>query len=141
VREAVISGIKGWKTKIVRRKAEKKGFYRHAASTMSQRYRKKLTAKTTWYKISKKKEDYVRDEEEEEEWREKCNRKQSQKPPDLTANEKRQVQLVPADSKEEMLDQNSKNKTKAVLFVPYTIGSTLVKRMKEAEEKLLSITA
>ena len=35
---------------------------------------------------------------------------------------------------------NDKNKAKAVLFVLYTIGSTLAKRMREAEEKLMGIT-
>ena len=34
----------------------------------------------------------------------------------------------------------SKNKTKAVLFVPYTNGSVLAKRLREAEENLLHST-
>jgi hypothetical protein len=53
-REAVVSGIRGWKTKIVRRAGENRGFYMHAASTLSSRYRKKLTAKTSWYKKTSK---------------------------------------------------------------------------------------
>ena len=70
-REAVVSGIKGWKAKVERRKKEKRSFYRPAASTLSLRYRKKLTAKTSWYKDKKKatQQEYEMDEEEREEWR------------------------------------------------------------------------
>ena len=45
-REAVVSGIRGWKSKIRRRKEEGQDFYRSATSTLSTRYKKKLTAKT-----------------------------------------------------------------------------------------------
>ena len=40
------------------------------------------------------------------------------------------------------MDKNKadKNKTKAVLFVPYTTGSILAKRLREAEENLLQST-
>ena len=40
----------------------------------------------------------------------------------------------------EEIDHNKKNKNKAVLFVPYTVGSILAKRLREAEENLLLST-
>ena len=48
-REAVVSGIRGLKSKIRRREEERKVFY-----TPASRFRKKLTAKTSWYKTNRK---------------------------------------------------------------------------------------
>ena len=44
-REAVVSGIRGLKSKIRRREEERKGFYTPATSTLASRYRNKLTSK------------------------------------------------------------------------------------------------
>ena len=67
-KEAIVSGIRGWKSKIRRREEEGKNFYRTAASTLSSRYKKKLTAKTNWYKgsgdMNTRKRKYEMDEEE-----------------------------------------------------------------------------
>jgi hypothetical protein len=68
---------------------------------------------------------------------EEAGPERAKKPPELTEQEQHQVQLVKAEKTDKM---NDKNKAKAVLFVPYTIGSTLAKRMREAEEKLMGIT-
>ena len=53
-REAVVSGIRGLKSKIRRREEEGKGFYTPSTSTLASRYRKTLTAKTSCYKTNKK---------------------------------------------------------------------------------------
>ena len=51
-REAVVSGIRGLKSKI-RRREEGNVFYTPATSTLASRYRKTLTAKTSCYKTNK----------------------------------------------------------------------------------------
>ena len=53
-REAVVSGIRGLKSKIRRREEVGKGFYTPATSTLASRYRKTLTAETSCYKTNKK---------------------------------------------------------------------------------------
>ena len=65
-KEVILCGMKGWKTKMGRRQKEGK-MYRSARSTLVSRCKRKLTAKTTWYKKKKGMED----ENEEEEKREK----------------------------------------------------------------------
>ena len=83
-REAVVCGIRGWKAKIVRRNDEGRGFYRNAASTLSARYKKKLTAKTSWYKKNSKnmKRKYEMDSEEQEELSERQALKRATRPPE-----------------------------------------------------------
>ena len=78
-----MSGISGWKAKTVRRSEEGKGFYRNTASTMTTRYRKKLTAKTSWYKHNSKNNErkYEMDESEQEELDEILNLKRAKRPP------------------------------------------------------------
>ena len=46
-REAIVSGLRGWKAKIRKRKEDGHAFYRSATSTLSMRYKKKLTAETS----------------------------------------------------------------------------------------------
>ena len=54
--EAMVSGIRGYRRRVERRKKENNGeFYRHGKNTLKQRVRKKLTEKTTWYREKKKK--------------------------------------------------------------------------------------
>ena len=49
-RNIIIAGVLGWMRKAARRKAEGLPFYRNAKSTIGTRSKKKLTAKTTWYR-------------------------------------------------------------------------------------------
>ena len=63
IREVVVCGLTGWKRKLERRKET--GMYRSAKSTLVGRCRRKLLAKTSWYKKKRK-----RDEEDEKEERE-----------------------------------------------------------------------
>ena len=104
----------------------------------STRYRKKLTAKTSWYKQSSKnlKRKYEMDEEEQEEWDERQALKRAKRPPDQ-ARESNQREGAGQGKGTSMKD---KNKAKTVLFVPYTIGSILAKRLREAEEGLKGTT-
>ena len=53
-KEIIMSGIRGYKNKIARRKRENQPFYRPARKTLSARVKKKLMEKTTWYKKSHK---------------------------------------------------------------------------------------
>ena len=57
-REIVVSGVKSWIRRHVKRQKEDRGFYRSAASTLQGKIRKKLVDKTTWYQ--------PREEDEEE---------------------------------------------------------------------------
>ena len=59
----VVCGLTGWKRKLERRKET--GMYRSAKSTLVGGCRRKLLAKTSWYKKKRK-----RDEEDEKEERE-----------------------------------------------------------------------
>ena len=110
IREVVVGGIKGWKRKILRRKASGIEFYRTAKSTLKQRNYKKLMEKETWFKgKDTDKDDEFNDVKKDEGWR--SRRTESKK------GEKK----------------NSKDTIKAVLTVPFTIGSGLAKEIREGE--------
>ena len=116
-REIVCSGITGWMRKMKRRSTEEGGMYRPAKSTLAGRCKKKLLAKTNWYKKRKNREE---DEmEEEEDFREKKKKK--------TDKERQEI-------------KKGEDKAKAVLFIPFTNNSLLAKNLREAEEKLFSLT-
>ena len=123
-RDVICSGVTGWQRKILRREREAKGFYRHARSTLKSRNKKKLVEKTTWFR------DRDRDEEEEENEMHLPHRKMmgrgEGKKKDATKKNTRKMGSVP--------------EVKAVMFVPYTAGSKLAKQLREAEEKLGSLT-
>ena len=48
-REIIISGLRGWKNKIRKRKRKKQPFYRLAQEIVDERLHKELTEKETWY--------------------------------------------------------------------------------------------
>jgi hypothetical protein len=80
------------------------------------------------------------DEEEKEEMETRMRAKRSRRP-----QEENGVGQEQEEDERKMADKNKtvpvdKNKTKAVLFVPHTVGSTLAKRLREAEENLLQST-
>ena len=61
--------------------------------------------------------------------------KRARRPPDTPAQTREE------DNKDKnTIELANKNKTKAVLFVPFTVGSLLAKRLREAEEVLLVTT-
>ena len=132
-----MSGVRGWKNKRQRREEDGQDIYRNAASSLSSRYKKKLTARTSWYKNTNKngKREYVLDEEEEEDMRRRNAAKRAKKPREEPGQE--ETEKI---DKNTNLETTDKNKNKAVLFVPYTVGSILAKRLREAEENLLHST-
>jgi hypothetical protein len=136
-REIIVSGVRGWKNKRQRREDNGQDFYRSAASSLLSRYKKKLTARTSWYKNTNKngKRKYVLDEEEEEDMRRRNAAKRAKKPREEPGQE--ETEKI---DKNTNLETTDKNKNKAVLFVPYTVGSILAKRLREAEENLLHST-
>ena len=100
-REDLVCGIRGWKSKIRRREEEGKVFY-----TPASRFRKKLTAKTSWYKTNNKnnqKRKYLLDADEKEEMR-----AMHKKPPEEPGHEEHEESL----GKNMKENPNHKNKTK-----------------------------
>lgn len=105
-REAVVSGIRGLKSKIRRREEEGKVFY-----TPASRFRKKLTAKTSWYKTNNKnnqKRKYLLDADEKEEMRAMHKKKRDKKPPEEPGHGEHEESL----GKNMKENPNHKNKTK-----------------------------
>ena len=99
--------------KIKRRQEKNTPFYRNAASPLSSRYRKKLTAKTSWYKKSKKQESlFEMDEEEIEEMRLGQEQRRAKKPPETERDEPENGKKEEKDSSK--TEPSNKNKAKAV---------------------------
>ena len=126
-REIVVSGTTGWKRKIRRRQEDGLDFYRSAKSTLAKRCRKKLLEKANWFKAKRKRED---DHQEERK-----------------ASPKKRIRLGHQDRDQEQIQDRNKDNTnsmkenvKAVMFVPFTEGSALAKRMREAESNLQEMT-
>ena len=118
-REVVCSGVIGWKRKILRREREQQGFYRHGKSTLKSRNKKKLLEKTTWFRERKRSE--MEDEMQMPARKMRSGERMQKKSIARVAGK-----MVP--------------EIKAVMFVPYTTGSKLAKSLREAEEKLGSLT-
>ena len=87
--------------------------YRSGRSTLQQRTRKKLTGKEDWFRKTKKRERDEFDEEDEE--RSKKRRKRDQE-------EQQAARIV------------------SVMFVPYTRGGELARRLREVEEQQGKLT-
>ena len=109
-REMIISGYRGWQRRLKRRVEECGLEYRNAASSLPTRARKKLTGKEDWYR---KKNCMEKIEEQKNLYKKRLKKKQLVKP---------------------KKDRQSNNI--AVMFVPYTIGGELAKRLREAEAQL-----
>jgi hypothetical protein len=118
----VVSGVLGWRRKIQRRKKEGTEFYRTAKSTLAGRCKKKLTEKSTWFKRK-------RNEEEED-----GQQEQSQSPRKRPRQEQHQGQEQ--QTGQDKTKKRENGNAKAVMFVPFTEGSELAKRMREAENQL-----
>jgi hypothetical protein len=121
-KEIVCCGVVGWRRKVQRREREGRGFYRHARNTLKQRNKKKLLEKTTWFREKRK-----RDEDDDEETDEMQMPMKKRKSGEMQKAKKDAGKMGTAEGK-------------AVMFVPYTAGSKLAKSLRDAEEKLGSIT-
>ena len=108
----VVSGYVAWKRRAKRRQEDGEELYRSAASSLQTRTRRKLTDKEDWYKGKNRKR--KRDEFDKEERRGK--------------------------RKVEEPEEQKKDKTVSVMFVPYTKGGELARRLRLAEEDLMKQT-
>ena len=109
-REIVVSGYKGWKRRLERRKEQGGEKYRSAAGSLMTRSRKKLTGKEDWFKnpAGKRKREY--EDEEPRTWKKTKTNSGGEKKNNV--------------------------KTISVMFVPYTVGGELAKQLRQAEEEL-----
>ena len=145
-REIVVCGLKVMRTKVLRRKKAGEKFYRTARSTLKRRVKKKLTAKTNWFKKKRQEDSPVPGGEkrtypttggEGERYTAHMGR-------DETAS------TVPGKVETCLAGKGSQphspaggdpdNRTKAVLFVPHTEGSCLAKALRELENMLEKMT-
>ena len=78
------------------------------------------------------------DEEEKEEMEERLALKRVKRPDDIQQECRRAgiSRQETEEHKNSMSKTLDKNKAKAVFFVPYTVGSTLAKTLRDAEENL-----
>ena len=128
-REGVISGLKGWKRKCVRRERDGVDFYRSGRSTLGARTKKKLTEKSTWYKKKRK-----REEEEDETAKTSPRKKQRGREGEGGSGGGLEVQ------KPGSCEGSNANKSEevqesaiAVIMVPFTKGAELAKRVRQYE--------
>ena len=115
VKEMVVNGHTGWLRRVKRREEEAGAQYRSAGKTLPSRTRKKLTGKEDWYKgggEKRKRDEY--DEEQE----------------DSLKTRRRSKKVKNGDT------TNPKNNVISVMFVPYTVGGELARRLREEESKL-----
>ena len=126
-REGVVSGLKGWKRKCLRRERDGIDFYRSARSTLGARVKKKLTEKSSWYKKKRKRED---EEDEESTEKDTTPRKRKRGEERRDAHSEHPVKVT-TDAK---LAENTENMSAvAVIVVPYTKGAELAKRIRSYE--------
>ena len=110
-RQVVISGIRGLRTRMEMRTRKGQEKYRLGATTVKARERKKLLAKESWYK-------------------------------DGEQNQERSTQAEnnPGKAKNKNKQRTKVYLTVSVMFVPYTPGGVLAKKLRENEEKIANIT-
>ena len=110
-REMVLSGYTGWERRIRRRRQECGGNYRSAVSSLPTRARKKLTGKEDWYRT----------------------RKDSDKEDD---DHRRDRRVGKKRKRGENVKQDQPSNNIAVMFVPFTPGGELARRLRESEAQL-----
>ena len=115
IRNIIVSGLKGYQTRLERAARDGTKLHRPTRSTLAARQKKKLLSKTNWYKSKKRDED--KNEKE-------VSNKKSDKP---GKNRQRD-------------DGNKEPDVTSVLFVPRTENGEFAKRMKKAEEEISTVT-
>ena len=111
VREIIISGLKCFKRKVKNAENTGEGLHRSAKSTLNSRRRKKILAKTNWYKTKRKVEE---------------------------TGDKRPARGV--SKKEKNGEKPSDAQIRSLLFVPRTNGGELARRLRKEEERLSEMT-
>ena len=126
-REIVTSGLRGWKTKMRKRKRQNIPFYRVAQETVDQRLQKQLTERESWYKT---KETPNEDEESPRKYRRTCTRS-SRSSKSWGTRRKRK-----GTSKED----EEHPQIKSVIFVPHTRDSLLARELRLKETEMFKVT-
>ena len=124
-REAVVAGIKGHRSKIERKMAAGGTLFKTGQETLSTRMRKKLLESTTWFKENEG-EDREMQEFSADIWEGNNGLKRRKKGTVGGGNNTKKAK--------------GGGGAKAVVFVPYTTGSMLAKRMREEETVLEKMT-
>ena len=124
-REIIISGIRGWKTRLARREEKGQEIYRLAKNTAKIREYKKLMSRETWYKPQEQKSEACQGVPEP--WQPTQARKEKKitKTGQGSSNKQNTAKEIP---------------TQAVMFIPYTPGSELAKLLRNNEEKIAKLT-
>ena len=122
-KEIIVSGIRGFKNKVERRKREGQPFYRHAKKTLAARVKKKLLGKTSWYK----------DKNNKEATGEAGNTRPGS-PGKMEGWQRHTLDRVEDERKK--MNQKQRCQTKSVIFVPQTKNSELAKRLREHENEM-----
>ena len=134
-KEIVVSGIRAWKKRILKRKRENQPFYRPAKMTVKERMMKEIVEKESWYKDRNEEES---DEEESPRKKIKLNQENVQKqkiPKTIQKNIKNFKNIKKIKNK-----TSEGEKTTSVIFVPHTENSELAKQLKEGDKKIRDIT-
>ena len=111
-----MSGLRGFRNKIKRRKREGQPCYRPATKTLEMRVRKKLTEKNTWYKKAGK------NDEDDGVLSGGSYRG--------TTRKKQQTHVLDTVEEERKQHKDSKCEVKTVIFVPQTKHSELARRLR-----------
>ena len=147
IREIIVSSIKGFLKKEMRKKEKEEGRrYRRGDETLENRLRKKLIENVQWYKEdnSKKNEDmdehaekFEVDNQKWKPWRRRKRQRNSQRQKIMSReNEKER------ESGDNIDTEREKEYVRGVFFVPHTENSELAKRMRcklKAFEEISSI--
>ena len=110
IREILCSGYRGWRTRLKRREETCGSRYRSAVASLPSRARSKLTGKSEWFKTD--------------------NRKRKRETEDLISHKRMR--------KDPGKDQRTgeEGRIVSVMFVPYTAGGELARRLNEVEKNL-----
>ena len=128
-REAVMSGLRGIKKRRERREKEVVNFYRSAKETLAERMRKKLLESTTWYK-----EDEGNNEQREKtEFTKSSWEGNAGDDGEGGAREKKRYGVRGGRISKPKGKGGNTGQAKAVMFVPFTKGSQLARRMRVSE--------
>ena len=115
VREIIISGLKCFMRKANNAEKAGQGLHRSAKSSLGARNRKKILAKTKWYKTKRKTE-------------ENTERGGEQRPASKGSKKKKEG------------EKPNYAKIRSLLFVPRTNGGELARRLRKEEENLAEMT-
>ena len=123
-REAVISGIKGWKSRARKRMRNGQPMYRHAQETAQERSMKEIMEKERWYKEKHQETD----EEESPRKQRRLDKAGSKSFPTFRKTRAGKKAGKPGSS------------IKSVMFIPHTPHSELARKLRENEHNLERVT-